>query len=75
MRERYGKESEIVKAYSKKILDLPVITSNNPKKINEFSEKLTYVIQSFQTLKKLDGVNVRTSLTTEKFTAMRGVWL
>ena len=30
--EKYGKQSEIVKACSKKILDLPVITSNNTKK-------------------------------------------
>ena len=37
LKEKYGKESEVVKAYSKKILDLPVITSNNPKKIGEFS--------------------------------------
>ena len=32
LKEKYGKESEVVKAYSKKILDLPVITSNNPKR-------------------------------------------
>ena len=52
LKEKYGKESEVVKAYSKKILDLPVITSNNPKKIGEFSEKLTYCVQCLQTLNK-----------------------
>jgi hypothetical protein len=50
LREKYGKENEIVKAYSKKILDLPLITSNNAKKISEFSENLTYCVQSLQTM-------------------------
>ena len=71
LKEKYGKESEVVKAYSKKILDLPVITSNNPKKICEFSEKLTYCVQSLQTLNKLDGVNGLT-LTLDKLPAIRG---
>ena len=70
--EKYGKESEIVKAYSKNILDLPLITSNNPKRISEFSEKLTYCVQSLQTMKKLDGVNGLTSLTLDKLPAIRG---
>ena len=70
--EKYGKESEIVKAYSKNILDLPLITSNNPKRISEFSEKLTYCVQSLQTMKKLDGLNGLTSLTLDKLPAIRG---
>ena len=70
--EKYGKESEIVKAYIKNILDLPLITSNNPKRISEFSEKLTYCVQSLQTMKKLDGVNGLTSFTLDKLPAIRG---
>jgi hypothetical protein len=50
LREKYGKESEFVKAYSKKILDLPLITWNNPRKISEFSKKLMYCAQSLQTI-------------------------
>ena len=72
LKEKYSKESEVVKAYSKKILDLPVITLNNPKKISEFSEKLTYCVQSLQTLNKLDGVNGLTSLTLDKLPAIWG---
>ena len=72
LKEKYGKESEVVKAYSKKILDLPIITSNNSKKIGEFSEKLTYCAQSLQTLNKLDGVNGLTSLTLDKLPVIRG---
>ena len=72
LREKYGKENEIVKAYSKKILDLPLITSNNAKKISEFSENLTYCVQSLQTMHKLDGVNGLTSLTLDKLPGIRG---
>ena len=70
--EKYGNESEIVKAHSKNILDLPLITSNNPKRISEFSKKLTYCVQSLQTMKKLDGVNGLTSLTLDNLPAIRG---
>ena len=44
LKEKYGKESEIVKAYVKEIL--PLIPSGNAKKIAEFSDKLTYCVQS-----------------------------
>ena len=51
--EKNGKESEIVKAYPKEILEIPSLPNANPKKIIEFSEKLTYCVQALQTLKKL----------------------
>ena len=54
--EKYGKESEIVKAYTREILELPSITSSNQKKISEFSEKLTYCVQALETLKNLEQV-------------------
>lgn len=41
LNKRFGKESEIVKAYVKEILDLPVVLSANLRKISEFSEKPT----------------------------------
>ena len=72
LKEKYGKESEIVKAYSKEILDLPHVSSSSPKKISEFSEKLTYCVQSLQTLKKLDDVKGLTALTLDKLPAIRG---
>ena len=52
LQDRYGKESEIVKSFVREILDLPHITSANPKKIGEFSEQLTYCVQALQTMKK-----------------------
>ena len=47
--ERYGKESEIIKAYVKEILELPHIPTANVKRIHESSEKLIYNVQSLQT--------------------------
>ena len=72
LNERFGKESEIVKAYTKEILDLPSISSANPRKISEFSEKLTYCVQALQILNKLEQVNGAASMTLDKLPAIRG---
>ena len=72
LNERFGKESEIVKAYVKEILDLPLISSANPRRINEFSEKLTYCAQALQTLNKLEQVNGAVSMMLDKLPAIRG---
>ena len=42
MKRQVRKESEIVKAYEKEILELPHITSASPKKIDDFYEKLSH---------------------------------
>ena len=60
LNERFGKESETVKAYIKEILDLPSISSANPRKVSEFSEKLTYCVQALQTLNKSVILNADT---------------
>ena len=70
--EKYGKESEIVKVYTKEILDLPTVPNASPKKISEFSEKLTYYVQALQTMKKLEQVNGTVSMTLDKLPAIRG---
>ena len=44
--DRYGKESEIVKAYVQNILDLPKIKGTNPQKIHQFYVQLRYNVQS-----------------------------
>ncbi|CAB3990275.1 Hypothetical predicted protein [Paramuricea clavata] len=54
LKDRFGKESEIEKAYVKEILELPHITSPSPKKIGEFYEKLSYSVQALKTMKRLD---------------------
>ena len=57
LKDKYGKESEIVKAYNKEILELPVISGVNVKKIHEFTDCLTYCVQSLETMGKLEQVN------------------
>ena len=70
--EKYGKESEIVKAYTKAILELPSIPNYNQKKISEFSEKLTYCVQALETLKKLEQVDGAVLMTLDKLPSIRG---
>ena len=70
--EKYGKESEIVKAYTKEILDLPTVPNASPKKLCEFGDKLTYCVQALQTVKKLEQVNGAVSMTLDKLPAIRG---
>jgi 5'-deoxynucleotidase YfbR-like HD superfamily hydrolase len=72
LKDKYGKESEIIKCYVKEIIDLPHITSSNPRKIAEFSEKLTYCVQALETMKKLNLVNGNVSMTLEKLSGIRG---
>ena len=69
---KYGKESELVKSYVKEILSLPYISTANSKTIAEISDKLTYCVQSLQSLKKLDEVKGLTMVTIEKLPGIRG---
>ena len=71
LNEKFGKESEIIKAYTREILDLPTVTSANPNKITDFSEKLTYCVQALQTLDKLDQVNGAALMTLDKLPGIR----
>ena len=72
LQDKYGKESEIVKAYTREILDLPTVYNANPKKIHDFSEKLMYNVQALETLKKLEQVNGAVSMTLDKLPGIRG---
>ena len=72
LKEKFGKDSEIIKAYTKEILELPTLTSTNPKAISDFSEKLTYCVQALQTLNKLEQVNGATLMTLDKLPGIRG---
>jgi hypothetical protein len=70
--DRYGKESEIVNSYVREILELPYIPSANPRKIAEFSEKLSYCVQALDTMKKLEQVRGNVAMTLGKLVAIRG---
>ena len=50
LKDRFGKESEVVNTFVKEILELPHIATANIKKIHDFYEKLSYCVQSLETL-------------------------
>ena len=70
--DKYGKDSEVMKAYTKQIFDLPVIPNANAKRIHEFSDKLNFSVQSLQTMNKLEQVNGYVSMTLDKLPGIRG---
>lgn len=72
LKDRFGKESEIVKTYVKEILELPYTTTSNPRKIHDFYEKLSYCVQSLEAMKQLDAVNGTVAMTLDKLPNIRG---
>ena len=72
LKSAYGKESEVIKAYTKEIMSLPHIPNVNLKRIHEFSEKLLYCVQSLQTLGKLHQVEGNVAMTLDELPAIRG---
>ena len=61
-----------MKAHVKVIMDLPTITSSNPKKIHDFSDRLTHAVHALETLKKLETVNGYVPMTLDKLSGIRG---
>lgn len=53
LKTNHGNVSEIVRAYTKNIQDLPTITGTQPSKIHDFCKTLSYNVQSLETLGKL----------------------
>ena len=72
LQDRFGKESEIVKTYVKEILELPHAATSDPKRIHDFYEKLSYCVQSLETMKQLDAVNGTVAMTLDKLPNIRG---
>ena len=72
LEDKYGKQSEVVKCYVKEIVELPYITSANPRKIAEFYEKLSHSVQALETIGKLDLISGNVSMTLDKLSGIRG---
>ena len=53
-------------------MELPVISGVNVKKIHEFADRLTFCVQSLETMGKLDQVNGNVSMTQDKLPGIRG---
>ncbi|XP_022797625.1 uncharacterized protein LOC111335895 [Stylophora pistillata] len=66
----YGQQADIVNVYMKNIMELPVITGGNPKKVKEFYKQLRYNVQSLDTLERFGDVRGNVRSTLEK---LRGV--
>ena len=64
LEKEYGRTTEIVNSYITNIMNLPVVSGFNPKKIQEFYKVLSFNVESLETLGKLDQVkgNVRSVL-------------
>ena len=65
LEERYGKNSEVIKAYVKLIMNLPAINEINLAKIHKFNDQLMHAVQALQTLKRLETVNGYVSMTLD----------
>ncbi|CAB4040729.1 Hypothetical predicted protein, partial [Paramuricea clavata] len=72
LQDRYGKNSEVIKAYVKLIMDLPTINQVNLKKIHQFNDQLMHAVQALQTIKKIETVNGYVPMTLDKLQAIRG---
>ena len=48
------------------------MTRANPRKISEFSERLSYCVQALETTNKLNQVNGHVPMTLDKLPAIRG---
>lgn len=72
LKERFGKESEIVKGCVREILNLPYTPTANPKRIHEFFDTLSHRLQSLETLKQIKEVHGMVSLTLDKLPNIRG---
>ena len=71
-KENFGKDSKIIKVFTKEILELPTVTVVNPKAISEFRERLTYNVHALQTLNKLEQLNGAPLMTLDKLPGIRG---
>ena len=70
LKECYGNDSEVEKAYVKDILELPKVSGNQPQKL-QFYKWLLYNVQSLETLGKLNKVNGNVALTIDKLPGIR----
>ena len=71
IKEEYGKTSEIINAHVNNILELPTVTSANPGKVNYFYKTLLFIVQSLETLGKIERVNGMTRSVLDKLKGIK----
>ena len=67
----YGQSAEVLNAYIQNIINLPVVTEANPKKIQDFYKQLRYNVQSLKTLGKLADVKGNVQATLDKLKGIK----
>lgn len=72
LKAEYGQPTEIVNAYVRNTMELPVITGTNPKEVKEFYKKLRYNVQSLDTLERLGDVKGKVTSTLDKLKGRKG---
>ena len=63
---------KLSKPTTQHIFDLPTIQNQDVYQIHEFCDKLTFLVQSLQTMGKLEQVNGSVAMTLDKLLAIRG---
>ena len=71
IKEEYGKISEIINTHVNNILDLPTVTTANPKQVNDFYKTLLFNVQSLETLGKIERVNGMTRSVLDKLKGIK----
>ena len=71
LKGEYGKTGEIINAYIHNILELPIMTSPNLKRVNAFYKTLLHNVQSLETLGKLEQVNGMTRSVLDKLKGIK----
>ena len=67
----YGQPTEIVNAYIKNIMELPIITGANPRKVKEFYKQLRFNVQILETLGRLGDVKGNVRCTLDKLKGIK----
>lgn len=62
----YGQPTEIVNTYVTNIMELPIITGTNPRKVKEFYKQLRFNVQRLGTLGRLGDVKGNVRYTLDK---------
>ena len=67
----YGNESNIINAYTRNIVDLPITNKASGCKVKEFYKELRFNVQSLETLRRLSNVKGNVRLTLEKLKVIK----
>ena len=71
LNRRYGKTSDVIGAYVRKILELQTIRERDVKKIHEFYDTLLFNVESLQTLQSLYKLDAAEQFTMDKINVIK----